>query len=89
MSDFVSFKYHFVVVAMDFTYTEFPSTVNFNTFKAYFNLSEVILPKTHDKSLTTPVQQANEATTTNSNINQPKSLRHSVLETIASNWNGK
>nr|NP_650641.2 uncharacterized protein Dmel_CG14325 [Drosophila melanogaster]AAF55447.2 uncharacterized protein Dmel_CG14325 [Drosophila melanogaster] len=68
---------------MDFTYCEFPSTVSIDTFKAYFNLTDVKLPKVGDKSVDTiqiPSEDQEDQT------NQAKSLRHLVLDSIVENW---
>ncbi|KNC28146.1 hypothetical protein FF38_04391 [Lucilia cuprina] len=64
---------------MDFTYVEFPSTVNFNTFKAYYELHKCKLPNIHGKSL-------NYTEDLETNTNQIKTLRHLVLDTILDNW---
>ncbi|KAM7363096.1 uncharacterized protein ACRADG_000148 [Cochliomyia hominivorax] len=70
---------------MDFTYVEFPSTVNFNTFKAYFDLQKCKLPSVYGKAIThTDNLEIN--TNTNTNINQIKSLRHLVLDSLLDNW---
>ncbi|XP_068157761.1 dynein regulatory complex subunit 5 [Drosophila tropicalis] len=69
---------------MDFTYCEFPSTVSIDTFKAYFHLKDVRLPKGSGKSFDQNhqlYQEANEGQT-----NQAKSLRHLVLDAIVENW---
>lgn len=71
---------------MDFTYCEFPSTVSIDTFKAYFNLTDVKLPKVGDKSVDTiqiPSEDQEDQT------NQAKSLRHLVLDSIVENWSGE
>ncbi|EDV93787.1 dynein regulatory complex subunit 5 [Drosophila grimshawi] len=68
---------------MDFTYCEFPSTVSVDTFKAYFNASDVKLPKVNSKSLE---QLQPETGGECQPANQAKSLRHLVLDAIVSNW---
>jgi len=73
-------------IQMDFTYCEFPSTVSIDTFKAYFNLADVKLPKVGGKSLDT-IQIPNEVQ--ESQANQAKSLRHLVLDAIVENWSGE
>lgn len=65
---------------MDFTYCEFPSTVSIDTFKAYFDSSNVRLPKIENLSSEVPVEDQ---------VKQVKSLRHLVLGAIVSNWSGK
>lgn len=65
---------------MDFTYCEFPSTVSIDTFKAYFDSSNVRLPKIENLSSEVPVEDQ---------VKQVKSLRHLVLDAIVSNWSGK
>ncbi|XP_037942921.1 uncharacterized protein LOC119675783 [Teleopsis dalmanni] len=65
---------------MDFTYVEFPCTVNKNVLKAYFDIEKTKLPKSFGK--TTHSYDLNET-----NTNQAKSLRHLVLDAIISNWN--
>uniref|UniRef100_A0A1A9X440 Uncharacterized protein n=1 Tax=Glossina brevipalpis TaxID=37001 RepID=A0A1A9X440_9MUSC len=67
---------------MDFSYVEFPSTVDLNTLKAYVDLKKCKLPKIYGLSWedTDGLQVL---------ANQPKSLRHLVLDSIASNWNEK
>lgn len=67
---------------MDFTYVEFPCTVNLNTLKAYFDLSKCKLPKIYGKTLTN--SDGVEETTS-----QIKSLRHLVLDALLENWCGK
>ncbi|XP_037827385.1 dynein regulatory complex subunit 5-like [Lucilia sericata] len=64
---------------MDFTYVEFPSTVNFNTFKAYYELHKCKLPNIHGRAL-------NQTEGLETNTNQIKTLRHLVLDTILDNW---
>ncbi|XP_017102928.2 dynein regulatory complex subunit 5 [Drosophila bipectinata] len=68
---------------MDFTYCEFPSTVSIDTFMAYFNLTDVKLPKVGGKSLDNS-QIPNEVQ--EGQTNQVKSLRHLVLDSIVDNW---
>ncbi|KAH8242587.1 hypothetical protein KR032_000271 [Drosophila birchii] len=68
---------------MDFTYCEFPSTVSIDTFKAYFNLTDVKLPKVGGKSLDT---SQNPSEVQEGQANQAKSLRHLVLDAIVENW---
>lgn len=71
---------------MDFTYCEFPSTVSIDTFKAYFNLTDVKLPKVGGKSLDTS-QTPGEVQ--EGQPNHAKSLRHLVLDAIVENWSGE
>ncbi|SPP83910.1 dynein regulatory complex subunit 5 [Drosophila guanche] len=78
---------------MDFTYCEFPSTVSIDTFKAYFNLKDVKLPKVSGKSWDTsqtPTQRQSQSQSQNEahegQTNQAKSLRHLVLDAIVENW---
>uniref|UniRef100_A0A1B0BF68 Uncharacterized protein n=1 Tax=Glossina palpalis gambiensis TaxID=67801 RepID=A0A1B0BF68_9MUSC len=66
---------------MDFSYVEFPSTVDLNVLKAYVDLKKCKLPKIHGLSW----QDAGGYQVL---TNQPKSLRHLVLDSIANNWNG-
>ncbi|XP_013100494.2 uncharacterized protein LOC106082492 [Stomoxys calcitrans] len=64
---------------MDFTQVEFPISVELNTLKTYFDLTLCKLPKIHGKSL--PIGDDVETET-----NQPKSLRHLVLDCLLENW---
>lgn len=74
---------------MDFTYCEFPSTVSIDTFKAYFNLSNVRLPNINSKSLDhIPNEVAAESESKHA-TKQMKTLRHLVLDVIIGNWSGK
>lgn len=65
---------------MDFTYCEFPSTVSIDTFKAYFDASNVRLPKIENLLSEVPTEDQ---------AKQVKTLRHLVLDAIVSNWSGK
>lgn len=67
---------------MDFTYCEFPSTVSIDTFKAYFDASNVRLPKIENLHVLSEVPSEDQA-------KQVKTLRHLVLDAIVSNWSGK
>ncbi|XP_053949283.1 dynein regulatory complex subunit 5 [Anastrepha ludens] len=74
---------------MNFSYVEFPFTVDSNTFKPYFSLNNVILPRLADKSL---LVSDGQRTTDNEarqqqQPNQPESLRHLALDAIIANWN--
>ncbi|KAL9887988.1 uncharacterized protein ACN2A1_010105 [Glossina fuscipes fuscipes] len=69
-----------IVKSMDFSYVEFPSTVDLNVLKAYVELKKCKLPKIHGLSW----QDAGGYQVL---TNQPKSLRHLVLDSIANNWN--
>ena len=70
---------------LDFTYVEFPCSLDLNTFKAYFNVNNIKLPKVHGKNI-----QVNncEAGLMESNANQVKSLRHMALDLLVENWEG-
>lgn len=70
---------------MDFSYCEFPSTVSVDTFQAYFNPTDVKLPKANSKSL----NQIQAEPSSECQVNEAKSLRHLVLDAIVSNWSGK
>uniref|UniRef100_A0A1A9V2K0 Uncharacterized protein n=1 Tax=Glossina austeni TaxID=7395 RepID=A0A1A9V2K0_GLOAU len=65
---------------MDFSYVEFPSTVSLNVLKAYVDLKKCKLPKIDGLSW-------QDAGVHQVLANQPKSLRHLVLDSIANNWN--
>lgn len=67
---------------MDFSYVEFPLTVDFNTFQAYFTPQHCKLPNVRGKPLITAAE-------TNLNTQRMRSLRHLVLDAILDNWNGK
>ncbi|XP_067614767.1 dynein regulatory complex subunit 5-like [Eurosta solidaginis] len=68
---------------MNFSCTEFVSNVSVNTSKAYFNPSDEILPRLHDKSLLDSHDQQKQQPLPN----QPESLRHLALDAIVANWN--
>ncbi|XP_017478952.1 PREDICTED: T-complex-associated testis-expressed protein 1, partial [Rhagoletis zephyria] len=73
---------------MNFSYVEFPFTVDANTFKPYFNASNVILPRQRDKSLlVSDGQRATDKEGRQQQSNQPESLRHLALDAIIANWN--
>lgn len=73
-------KYCVNNIQMDFTYCEFPSTVSIDTFKAYFDASNVRLPKIENLLSEVPTEDQ---------AKQVKTLRHLVLDAIVSNWSGK
>uniref|UniRef100_A0A1I8NAV2 Leucine Rich repeat protein n=1 Tax=Musca domestica TaxID=7370 RepID=A0A1I8NAV2_MUSDO len=68
---------------MDFTYNEFPISVDLNTLKTYFDLRQCKLPKSLAKSFPLTTDEGGEGV---AEVYQPKSLRHLVLDFFLENW---
>ncbi|XP_073819424.1 NACHT, LRR and PYD domains-containing protein 3 [Musca autumnalis] len=67
---------------MDFTYNEFPISVELNTLKTYFDLKQCKLPKSVAKTFNVNYDDGDGV----SDVYQPKSLRHLVLDFFLENW---
>lgn len=70
---------------MDFSFVEFPCTVDLNTFQAYIDMNKCKLPDNLKESS----KFKSKFNGKNSSNKQPKSLRHLILNTIVDNWLGE